>query len=319
MAFGGPTFFSNDGQPLASTSYAGSSKDALNLGLSTSVASSAMTVRVKIADGATDPTSGSPVSVSERSATAATGAYNIRSLSAALSIVINSGASLGLLSAVNQFIYVYLLDNAGTLELAVSGSNVWDEGSVQSTTAISGSATSATVLYSTTLRSSVPIRLIGRLRSNQTTSGTYAANATEISMFPFEQTVLLQSGFGASASSQSGNITSATFVNFDNSPTLTLTPKISGIYRVFCNAIIYSPGTFFYQVKINASSGSPTLVREQQGGGSSSQQSVYVFSYYNLIAGTTYTFDLQGQVGAAGPLSTRGDEAAFSIFYERVG
>lgn len=156
-----------------------------NLGLATSVGSSAITVALKQSDGATDPASGSGVvTIGFRSATGSSGAYSLIGISSALSIVIPSGATLGQISAVNQYVWVYALNNAGTIELAVSGINVFKDSSVASTTAISGSSTSGSTLYSTTARTNVAIRLIGRLLVNEATAGTWASNATEIALAP---------------------------------------------------------------------------------------------------------------------------------------
>jgi hypothetical protein len=156
-----------------------------NLGVASSVATSAMTIALKQADGATDPTTApSDVKIGFRSSTAASGAFNIRSATAATSIVIPASATLGQASALNQYVWLYALDNAGTVELAVSGVNLFADNTIQSTTAISAAATSGSVLYSTTARTNVPIRLIGRLLVNETTAGTWAANATDVTTSP---------------------------------------------------------------------------------------------------------------------------------------
>lgn len=165
-----------------------SSDEISNTALATSVASNALTIALKESSGS-DCSSGSPCKIGFRNATSATGTYNQRSVTAALSVVVSSGSTLGLASGVNEYIYVYLIDNSGTVELAVSGS-LFDTGSILSTTAEggAGAADSRTAIYSTTARSNVPVRLIGRLRSNQTTSGTYASNVNEISLSPFSLT-----------------------------------------------------------------------------------------------------------------------------------
>jgi hypothetical protein len=152
-----------------------------NYTFSTSVATNAMTINLLDGAGAT-PTASSPVRVAFRNATAATGDFSIVSVTSALSVVVSSGATLGHTSAVNQYIHVWAMNNAGTIELVVSGSKFFDEGTTQSTTAISGSATSATTLYSTSGRASKAIRYLGRVLSNQTTAGTYASNSTEIAL-----------------------------------------------------------------------------------------------------------------------------------------
>lgn len=153
-----------------------------NLGLTTSVSANAMTVALKQADGSTNASATNPVLISFRNAASATGGLTTVSVTGALSVVIPSGATLGQFSGANEFVWVYALNNAGTVELAVSGRIIADESAVITTTTIGAGSTSGTVLYSTTGRSSVPIRLIGRLKVNETTAGTWASNATEVSL-----------------------------------------------------------------------------------------------------------------------------------------
>lgn len=156
-----------------------------NYSLAASVGSNALTIALKDKAGA-DPSSSSYVTAAFRSSTLTSGVYNTRTVTGALSLVISSGSTLGHASATAEPIYVYLLDNAGTVELAAS-TRLLDTGTVHSTTAEggAGAADSRTAIYSTTARSSVPIRLIGRLASTQTTAGTWAAAMTEISARPF--------------------------------------------------------------------------------------------------------------------------------------
>lgn len=156
-----------------------------NLGLATSVSGNALTVSLKDRDGS-DPSVNSQVIIPFRHATLSNGSFVRRRVSSALSVVVSSGSTLGTVSGVDAFIYVYAIDNAGTVELAVSRL-LLDEGKRYSTTAEggAGAADSNGVLYSTTARSNVAIRLIGRLLSNQTTAGTWAAAATEIALAPF--------------------------------------------------------------------------------------------------------------------------------------
>lgn len=158
--------------------------DLWNLGLSTSVAANALTIALKQSDGSTDPSTGAAaVKIGFRSSTATSGAYNQRSVTGALSVVVSSDSTLGTTSAIASYIWIYALDNAGTVELAVS-STLYDAGSIVTTTAEggAGAADSATAIYSTTARSNVPIRCIGRLLSTQATAGTWASAMTEVSI-----------------------------------------------------------------------------------------------------------------------------------------
>jgi len=183
----------SDGSTWASSTPATSPDESYqlaNLTLTATVAASALTIALKDKAGS-DPSGGSPVKIGFRSATAATGTYVQRSVTAALSVVVSSGSTLGHTSAVQGYVYVYAIDNAGTVELAVS-SKLFDEGSRVSTTAEGGAGASdaAATMYSTTARTDVACRLIGRLASTQATAGTWATAISEISLQPFEQKLI---------------------------------------------------------------------------------------------------------------------------------
>jgi hypothetical protein len=160
-----------------------SSQTAGNLGLAFSVASSALTCAVKQADGATDATATAPINVGMRSATASSGAFVQRTITGALSLVVPSTATLGHASAVAGTLYWYLLDNAGTLELAVSATDFGASGIASSTTIAGGSNTAAT-MYSATGRSNVPFAKIAQTLDTQTVAGTWAAVPSSVQLLP---------------------------------------------------------------------------------------------------------------------------------------
>lgn len=155
-----------------------------NLSIESSVGSSALTIAIKTL-AAANPSSTDPIRVAFRNATLTSGYFNLRQITSALSLVISSGSTLGQVSAQPSYIWVYLIDNAGSPELAVSHSK-YPEDSLVSTTAEggAGAADSTTVIYSTSARSSVPIRLIGYILNTQTTAGTWASAGTEIQLLP---------------------------------------------------------------------------------------------------------------------------------------
>lgn len=153
-----------------------------NIGLTSSVSAKALTVALKT-KALADPSSGSHVQIAFRNATLTTGDYNVRSVTAATSVVAPNGATLGFAAGATGYIYVYALDNAGTVEAVISGTNGWDESTVQSTTAISASADSSLLLYSTTARTNVPIRFIGRIKiTTGAVAGEWDNEDTELSV-----------------------------------------------------------------------------------------------------------------------------------------
>lgn len=158
----------------------------INLGLITSIGSSLLTVTAKQNDASTNASASSPIVIAFRNSTLATGSYLLRSVTGALSVnTVATGCTLGTISGVNQYIYVYAIDNAGTIELALAGGRDFDEGTRYTTTALDGFSRSSAILYSTTARSNVAIRLLGRLLVNEAVAGTYDSNATEVSLAPF--------------------------------------------------------------------------------------------------------------------------------------
>jgi len=155
-----------------------------NLAITTSVGSSALTVALKTKAG-NDPSTSEPIQISFRSSTASSGTYTTRNVTAATSVVVSSGSTLGTAAAVAANLYVYALDNAGTVEVGISY-YLFPDNSIQSSTAEggAGAADSATVLYSATARSSVPVRLIGVINITEATAGAWVSNATTVTSNP---------------------------------------------------------------------------------------------------------------------------------------
>lgn len=214
-----------------------SSTEKSNLSITASVAASALTIALKGADG-NDPSATNPVYVSFRNATSATGTPSLVAGVAAASVVISSGSTLGHRSAVSQDIYVYLINNAGTIEVAAS-SSFWDEGTITTTTAegAAGAADSNAVIYSTSARSNIAIRLIGRLKSTQATAGTWATAISEIALTPFVMGPVVCGVTGNAASASSGNPVIFPTITYDshsgyNTTTGRYTVPTAGYYRV---------------------------------------------------------------------------------------
>ncbi len=155
---------------------------AWNYSLTTSISSHAMTVALKDAAG-NDPSSGSPVKVAFRNSTLTTGTYAVVSYTAATSVIISSGAALGCVSGAVCYYYVLGINNAGTGELAIIGSRFdLSETELISTTIFNSSSDDWRTAYSTTARSNVAWRMLGRIKATQTATGTYDANATSIEL-----------------------------------------------------------------------------------------------------------------------------------------
>lgn len=186
-----------------------SSNEISNLGLSVSVSSNALTVAIKQSDGSTNPSSGSPVKIGMRSSTLTSGAYNQRSLTSSSSLTVASGATLGTANANTYNLYMYLIDNAGTLEPAISLC-LFPENQLISTTALSGSSNSNAVMYSNSARTNVPFRVIAVLTSTQTTAGTWAAVPTTTAVGNYGQIVATENvSFYVYSASTTGTLSSS--------------------------------------------------------------------------------------------------------------
>ena len=156
--------------------------------ITASVGSSALTITLN------------PTSLDFRSATIGSGTVTTVSNAAAISVVVPSTATLGTVSAVQSRLVVLAINNAGTMELAVtniSGGSALDETGVISTTLIAAASNSATLYYSTTARTSVAYRVVGYVESTQATAGTWATAPSTIQGYGGQAVAAMSSlGYG---------------------------------------------------------------------------------------------------------------------------
>lgn len=285
----------------AASATANSSSLVQNVGLTGTVASNALTIALKQSDASTDPSSGAPCVIGFRNTTSATGSYTLVNATAATSLVISSGSTLGQVSGKAGYVYVYAINNAGTVELAASSTR-YDDGSVVTTVAEggAGAATSRFSVYSTSVRTGVAIRLLGRILATEATAGTWASAVTEISLTPIitgHQTLV------GTAQTSSGTSTSTTFAAPTNTPTITFTPGKTGRYKIYCSGIAQN-GTAVEDssFRINATAGSPVVVFSEESQFTAPGAGYRVpFSVYQLVwltNATSYTFQLEVKVTA---------------------
>lgn len=156
--------------------------DLSNVDIAASVATNALTISLKTALNA-DPSSLNPQIISFRSSTLTSGLFVSRTISAATSLTIPSGTTIGTADGIEAYLYVYAIDNAGTVVLGVS-MNFLDEGKLYSSSAISGGA-SAQTLYSTAAVTTKAVRLIGRIIITEATAGTWSTAPTSVATIPF--------------------------------------------------------------------------------------------------------------------------------------
>jgi hypothetical protein len=160
--------------------------------LEASVAGNALTIAIKTLAG-TDPQASDPVYGIFRNATAATGNFVVRTLTAALSVTISSGSTAGFSSATAGRLWVVLFDDGGTLRLgainARSGTNIYPLSAwgIASSTAEGGAggADSAHTFYTTAGVTSKAYVVVGYMtwETGLTTAGTWDAGPTRIHLF----------------------------------------------------------------------------------------------------------------------------------------
>ena len=149
-----------------------------NIGFSVVVASNIMAVTLKTRNGQ-NPTASDPIKVSFRDNTASSSIWKIRKTAATQYLNIVEGATLGTVNSVLSRIYVYLIDNLGSLELAVS-QKYYDGTHVINTVAMTISSDSLNVIYSSSARTGVPITCIGHIETIQAVAGEWVTNPSEI-------------------------------------------------------------------------------------------------------------------------------------------
>lgn len=151
-----------------------------NLALSASVSSNVLTVTLTGKDLAA-PSSSNKVKVPFVSETLTTGDYDVISATAATALTVDAGATLGFTSSEDGYIYIYALNNSGTIELACRKKALRDLSGRVTTTVLDTSADSDNVMYSDTARTNLPYRLIGVLRiTTASTAGNWDSSPTEV-------------------------------------------------------------------------------------------------------------------------------------------
>lgn len=126
-----------------------------------------------------------PTTLRFRSATLADGTVTTIATSAAISLTVSPGSTLGTTNGVEARLAVLAINNAGTVELAVAnanGSTVLDETVLITTTAEggAGAADSANTIYSATARANVPYVVVGYVDITEAVAGTWATGPTKI-------------------------------------------------------------------------------------------------------------------------------------------
>lgn len=154
----------------------------INHSLAVSASAGALTIALK--DGAgNDPSSASPVTGNFRNATGTTGSWVQRSVTAANSLVISSGSTMGVTSSTAFRVWVVLFDDGGTMRLGAINCSAdrrvfpLNETVPSSSTAEggAGAADSVGVIYTGTAVTSKPFLIVGYVEwsASGVTAGTW--------------------------------------------------------------------------------------------------------------------------------------------------
>lgn len=158
-----------------------------------SVGASALTVALKTLAG-TDPTVADPIYAIFRNATAATGDYSVLTITAATSLVISSGSSMGVAANNTAFrLWLVGFNDAGTFRLGavncVSGLDILGLGAwgIASSTAEggAGAADSAQIIYTGTAVAAKAYGLLAYLtwETGLAAAGTWSAGPTRTQLY----------------------------------------------------------------------------------------------------------------------------------------
>jgi hypothetical protein len=206
----------------------------VNLGLTASIASNALTVSIVGANGAT-PSSTNPVLIPFRSTTPATGTPSVDTVTGTAAMTVGSGFTMGCSSNVACRIWIYAIDNGGNVLLGLQTcSNATQTFSCSDDLLFNTNANTNGTNLNGVLASTVAglagkaVRIIGYLEATETTAGTWATAPSKIQIFgpgvkkpgDVVQNVAFSTGSSASwsatslvGSNLSGSITPTSTIN----------------------------------------------------------------------------------------------------------
>lgn len=280
-----------------------------NCTLAASVGSNLLTVALKDNVG-NDPSAASPCNLNYRNQTSTTGSLTLVPQTTAISISTNAtGATLGTSANTAFRFWVVVFNNAATNVLALI--NCWDGSSIlplteniaQSTTPISGSATSAGVFYTPngiTVNAKY-FRILGYVEytAGLATPGTYASGPNFVQAFgpgirkPGEAVQIL-----TNSTTTAGSTSSATFAALATGQSKAIIPtSAANPIRIFTQGTVVANVNANVGVQIARGStliGNPIAVNIG-GSGQSQAMSILTYDFPNTTSSVTYQY--QGKTG----------------------
>jgi hypothetical protein len=210
----------------------------LNGTVAASVGGSALTLAIKTIAG-NDPSASDPVWFIFRSATIASGALTVVAVTAALSVTVPSGATLGFANGTPGRVWLVAVYDSGVVSLAVinclSGTNTFALAgtAIAAVSQFSGGANLARVFYGAAAHSSVPYAVLGfatyEAGGTLGAAGTWNVAPTRIEVYrpgvplPGQVLQVAQSAFGTGSLAITPS-SSANLVKFSASATIAAGP-----------------------------------------------------------------------------------------------
>jgi hypothetical protein len=142
-----------------------------NYGLSTSISTGALTIALKANSGG-NPSASDIVDIPFSNNGSTTATYTALQVTAALSFTITASATLGFTGTSTNRVFVYAINNAGTVKLAASARSDLDIGATTTTVQMTSAADSGTALYATAALTVVP-RLLGFVDAAISSAGNW--------------------------------------------------------------------------------------------------------------------------------------------------
>ena len=179
-----------DGITASTIGDAGTTVDSFPYRLIQAQGSSAMTITLQNSAGAT-PTATAGVNIPFRikSGTAAAslklGRTEYGSAVAATTLTLDSGATLGMVNDIESTLYIYAINDAGTIKLGITNGQRLDESILHTFIVLDANSDTAThadptKLYSDAGQTTCAVRLIGRMRHSMNAVGTYDEDPIEL-------------------------------------------------------------------------------------------------------------------------------------------
>ncbi len=290
-------------------------------------AASAATFAVKTLLGA-DPSAGDPVYFVFRNATAATGDYVILTATAALSLVISSGSTLGTSSSSVPFrLWLVCFNDGGTLRLGIinclNGTTIYPlGGGFQIASATSegggGGADSAQVFYANATVTSKAYAILGyaSYETGVSTAGTWANSPTRLQLFgpgvplPGARIQIL-----ATSTSTAGFTTSTTYVALTSGMTQAITlTSAANLVKVdtFGNALNSGSTSYFFRLSRGTSAATGLFGSEARSNFTSAQNLTAAMMGFDFPGVTTsVTYAIQGKSSGGNTISYP-DASAFA-------